>query len=375
MVKERKGKKNDAIREGELSVDGKMELIKSVAEGGEIIGEDELRNMLESGKKIFAYDGFEPSGLAHIPFGLLRAENIKIMLRAGIKFKLWLADYFAFINNKLGGDLDRIKKAGEYFVEVWKACGVDMSKVEIIWASDRMNSLKYWDRVLKIAKETTLNRSIRATTIMGRKEGELQSTAQLFYPSMQASDIFELDIDICQLGLDQRRANILGREMADKLNWKKPVVVSHHMILGLQGIQTGVSKEEIMIASKMSKSKPESCIYMHDTEEEIKRKIGKAYCPEKIIEGNPLFDYLRYLIFKRYSKIKIERLAKFGGNLEVFYDELVKIYEEGKLHPMDLKNTTAYYINEMIKPVREYFETNKRAKELYEEVKKYSVTR
>lgn len=358
-----------------MDVEERLALIKNVADGGEIIGEEELIAMLKSGKQIVAYDGFEPSGLAHIPFGLLRAENLKVMLKAGIKFKLWLADYFAFINNKLGGDMDRIKKAGEYFIEVWKACGVDTSKVEVIWASERMDSIVYWDRVLKIAKETTLNRSIRATTIMGRKEGELQSTAQLFYPSMQTSDIFELDVDICQLGMDQRRANVLGREVADKLKWKKPVIVSHHMILGLQGIQKGASKEEIMMASKMSKSKPETCIYMHDTEKDIKRKISKAYCPEKAVDGNPLFDYLKYLIFKRYSTIKIERPEKFGGDLELDYNQLVKVYEKGDLHPADLKNSVTFYLNEMITPVREYFETNKKAKALYEEVKKYAITR
>jgi tyrosyl-tRNA synthetase len=232
-----------------------------------------------------------------------------------------------------------------------------------------MNKLEYWDRVLRIAKETTLNRSMRATTIMGRKEGELQTTAQLFYPSMQVSDIFELDVDICQLGLDQRRANILGREMAEKLKWKKPVVVSHHMILGLQGMQQGADKEEAIIASKMSKSRPESSIYMHDTKEEIQRKIGKAYCPEKIIEGNPLFDYLKYLIFKRYAEVKIERAAKFGGNVVLSCGKLEEAYLKGEIHPLDLKNAVAKYLDEMIEPVRKYFETNKRAKDLYEEVK------
>ncbi len=366
------GKKKEA---GGMSAEERLELIKSVAEGGELIGEEELLSLLKSGKEIVAYDGFEPSGIAHIPFGLLRAENLKVMQKAGIHFKLWLADYFAFINNKLGGDMDRIKKAGQYFIEVWKACGVDTDKVEIIWASDRMNSLKYWDRVLRIAKETTLNRSMRATTIMGRKEGELQSTAQLFYPSMQVSDIFELDVDICQLGYDQRRANILGREIADKLKWKKPIIVSHHMIMGLQGVQPGQNKEESIIASKMSKSKPETCIYMHDSEEDIKKKINKAYCPEKIVEGNPLFDYLKYLIFKRYDKIDIERPDKFGGNLTVNYGALLSVYEKGELHPLDLKNAVAKYLNEMINPVRQYFEKNKKAKELYEEIKKYSITR
>lgn len=358
-----------------MDTEKRIGLIKEVADGGEIINEEELRKLLETNEHPIAYDGFEPSGLAHIPFGLLRAENLKNMLKAGVKFKLYLADYFAFINNKLGGDLNRIQTAGKYFIEVWKACGIDTKKVEVIWASEKMNCLKYWDRVLRVAKETTLNRSMRATTIMGRKEGELQSTAQLFYPSMQVADIFELDVDICQLGLDQRRANILGREVASKLKWKKPVVVHHHMILGLQGIQKGKDDEETLLASKMSKSKPETCIYMHDSEEEIKRKISKAYCPEKIIEGNPIFDYLKYLVFKRYPKIKIERAKKFGGDLKADYIELEKIYKEGKLHPLDLKNTTAFYLNEMVSPIRKHFEKDKKAKALYEEVKKYSITR
>lgn len=358
-----------------MDTEKRFELIKSVGEGGEIITENELRKLLETNNKPIAYDGFEPSGLAHIPFGLLRAENLKNMLKAGVKFKLYLADYFAFINNKLGGNLDRIQKAGKYFIEVWKACGIDTSKVEVIWASDRMNGLPYWDRVLMIAKEITLNRSIRATTIMGRKQGELQSTAQLFYPSMQVSDIFDLDVDICQLGLDQRRANVLGREIAEKMRWKKPVAVHHHMILGLQGMQKGASEDETLLASKMSKSKPETCIYMHESLEEIKRKIGKAYCPEKIIEGNPIFDYLKFLIFKKIPEINIKRERKFGGGLNLSYEELKKIYEQGKLHPLDLKNSVVFYLNEMISPVRRYFERNKKAKELYEEVKNYSITR
>ena len=358
-----------------MDIEKRIELIKSVAEGGEIITEEELRKLLETNEHPVAYDGFEPSGLAHIPFGLLRAENLKSMLKAGVKFKLYLADYFAFINNKMGGDLERIQRAGKYFIEVWKACGIDIKNVEVIWASEIMDKLEYWDRVLKIAKETTINRSIRATTIMGRKEGELQSTAQLFYPSMQTADIFDLDVDICQLGLDQRRANILGREVAEKLKWKKPVAVHHHMIIGLQGMQKGGNEDETLLASKMSKSKPETCIYMHDSEEDIKRKINKAFCPEKTMEGNPIFDYLKFLIFKRYNEIKIERDKKFGGDLNADYRELEKIYSEGRLHPADLKNATAFYLNEMISPVRKYFETNKKAKELYEEIKGYAITR
>jgi tyrosyl-tRNA synthetase len=57
---------------------------------------------------------------------------------------------------------------------------------------------------------------------MGRKEGELQEAAQLLYPGMQVADIFTLGAKICQLGLDQRRANILARELGRGWGYWKP---------------------------------------------------------------------------------------------------------------------------------------------------------
>ena len=199
-----------------MDINEKIELIKDFAE--EIITEEELKKLFETNSHPIAYDGFEPSGIAPIHFGLLRATNLKNMLKAGIKFKLYLADYFALINNKLEGNLDNIKKAGEYFIEVWKACGIDTNKVEIIWAKDIMNSINYWDKTLKIAKEISLERNLRATTIMGRKHGEKLSMAQLFYPSMQVTDIFHMNIDICQLGMDQRRKTVQPMEDCPEQN-------------------------------------------------------------------------------------------------------------------------------------------------------------
>ena len=34
----------------------------------------------------------------------------------------------------------------------------------------------------------------------------------------------------------------------------------------------------------MSKSNPESAIFMEDSAEDVARKLKKAYCPEKIVE-------------------------------------------------------------------------------------------
>lgn len=360
-----------------MDIEAKVDVLASFAE--EIITKDELKAIFERTEHPIAYDGFEPSGIAPIHFGLLRARNVKKMLGIGVKMKLYLADYFAFINNKLDSDLDKIRMAGNYFVEVWKACGIDTNKVEIIWAKDLMDSIDYWDRFMHIGKVTTIDRVKRAITIMGRKEGESLSAAQLFYPVMQATDIFQMDVDICQLGMDQRRANILAREAADKYKWKKPAVVGAPLILGLQGIPADKIGEdkEMSIEYKMSKSNPKSAVYMHDSYAEIKAKINSAYCPERVIEGNPLFNYINLIILKdSKDKIIIERSSKFGGKIEVDgYEELVKVYQAGKLHPMDLKAYVSEKLEEQIKPVREHFEKNAHAKELYETVKRYKITR
>ena len=49
---------------------------------------------------------------------------------------------------------------------------------------------------------------------------------------------------------------------------------------------------------KMSKSIPDSAIFMEDSIKEVERKIKNAYCPEKEVDDNPLFDYIKYLIFQ-----------------------------------------------------------------------------
>ena len=356
------------------NIDEKIELIKDFAE--EIVNEDELKRLFSSGKKIVAYDGFEPSGVAPIHFGLLRATNLKNMIKAGIHFKLYLADYFGFINNKLGGDLENIKTAGKYFIEVWKACGIDMKKVEIVWASDLMDTIDYWDRVLRVARETSFNRTKKSLTIAGRKSTDTITTAQLFYPSMQVADIFQMSVDVCQLGLDQRRANMLARDVAEKLHWKKPVVISHHILLGLQGLQKKNNVEETLMASKMSKSNPRTCIYMHDTLKELKDKINKAYCPEGVVEGNPILEYFKYIIFKNIKSLEIQRNKKFGRDLIYnSYKEMEKDFVAKKLHPLDLKESCAVELDKLIAPVREYFEKNKEAKKLYNFVKELKVTR
>jgi tyrosyl-tRNA synthetase len=356
-----------------------MDCIRRVGE--EIITEAELRTLLETTPHPTAYDGFEPSGLAHLPFGVMRPILVSDLLEAGVKMKLWIADWFAWVNNKMGGDLELIQSVGKYFVEVWKAAGVDTSKVEVLWTSDAVREEEYWKKVIMVAQNTTLARTQRALTIMGRTTKELLQTAQLFYPMMQVADIFWLDVDVCQLGMDQRRANILAREIALKLGWKKPVAVHHHMLMGLQGQKEpegydeseGIDKQ---IASKMSKSRPETSIFVHDSRSEILKKVNGAYCPAKIVKGNPLLEYSRYVIFRKKKSLGIDRSEKFGGPIEFYSQrELEDAFSTGRLHPADLKQGVAGALDEIISPIRTHFEKDPSARRLLEAVRSAEKTR
>ncbi len=361
-----------------MDTETRFELIKGVGE--EVVKEEELKELVETKDIITAYDGFEPSGLAHLPVGVFRPLLLKDLIKANVKFKLLLADSFALINNKFEGDINKIRKAGEYFLEVWKAAGVDMNKVEVVWHKEFFENPEYWMRVIKIAKAHTLKRTLRSLTIAGRIESENNPTALIFYPSMQCADIFELDVDICQLGMDQRKVNMLAREIAEKMGWKKPVVVSHHMVLGLKQNNLrdmkNLDKDQVMVLTKMSKSDPESCIFVHDSKEDIERKIMNAFCPAKVIENNPIVDYVKHIIFRAFEVFEIKRPEKFGGDvIYESYADFEKDYVSGKIHPLDLKKAVAEKLDELIKPIREYFEKNEKARKLYEEVKSFKITR
>jgi len=361
-----------------MTIDERLNLVKQVGE--EITSEEELRKLMESDKEIIAYDGFEPSGQIHIAQGLLRAINVNKMTEAGFTFKMWVADWFALVNNKMGGDIEKIKVVGEYFIEVWKASGMNLNKVEFIWASDFIKSHpEYWELVLKIGMKKNLPRILRTIEIMGRSDSDTLSAAQVIYPLMQATDIFMLGADVTQLGMDQRKVNMLAREVAEDLGFKKPIVVSHHMLLGLlppAGDFANENSTDRAIRLKMSKSKPDSAIFMTDSTKEIERKIKNAWCPEGIITENPVLEYCKYIVFGKVDKMIIERKPEHGGNLEYSsFEELEKDFESKALHPMDLKSALIKYLDEFIEPVRKHFEKDANAKKLKEQVESFIVTR
>jgi tyrosyl-tRNA synthetase len=327
----------------------------------EIITHEQLRSLLESKTRPRAYWGFESSGLMHIGLGLVCGSKIKNMVEAGFHFIIFLADWHSWINNKLGGKMENIRLCGEYFKECFEALGI--KNVEYLWASDIAKDLAYWEKVVKIAKSASVQRMWRALPIMGREMNLSDiETAWLFYPCMQAADIFDMRLDVACAGMDQRKAHMLTRDAAEKLHWQKPSCVHGPLLMGLQGPMKGEEQLDedaalnVQIASKMSKSQPKTSIFVHDSPEDIKDKLNGAYCPPKQVADNPVLETARFAVFTNTEEMSVTRPPKYGG-IETFtsYVDLEKAYREGKIHPLDLKNAIAESLIQILEPVRNHF--------------------
>jgi tyrosyl-tRNA synthetase len=362
-----------------LDIETKIELI-SRSPTEEILTSKDLRQLLETNEHPIAYNGWEPSGLVHLGTGLICAYKMKDLTEAGIHFKAYLSTWHAWINNKLGGNLELIKKSADHFKHSWIALGVPENKVEFIYSDQLYDDLDYWAKTISVAKNLTIARTRRTLEIAGRKETEAKHVSEFMYTPMQIADIFQLEVKICQLGIDQRKANVVAREIGEKLGYWKPVCVHHHLLQGLEKpaiwpIPEGKEKEALASA-KMSKSKPETCVFVYDPPKAIRRKIANAFCPERTVAFNPILDICKYIIFRELETFEIERPAKFGRNIQFnTYQELLNTYVRGDLHPMDLKNAVAEALIKILEPVRDYFERSKEAKRCLETIKNAEITR
>ncbi len=321
----------------------------------EAVTEAETRALFEKDRELVSYWGVEPSGLLHIGQGLMVAQKLKDLSDLGFKVTVFMADWHAFVNDKLGGDLDNIKVCGDYLADCLKGLGADGPNIVYRYASDFTNDEKYWEKVLRVSKASTVARIKRAMTIMGRQEDEADGDAsKLIYPAMQVADIFYMDVDLAIGGMDQRHAHMLARDVADKLGEKKPVALHWPLLMGLQGGGRMDSAE-----GKMSKSDPNSCVFIHDEPKAIRKKLNKAYCPTDDLDTNPVLDHARLIVFPMLGKMEIKRPEKFGGDLNFeTYDDLVQAYSKGELHPMDLKNGVADSIADILAPARQYLKDN-----------------
>ena len=168
-----------------------------------------------------------------------------------------------------------------------------------------------------------------------------------------------MDVDVAHSGMDQRKIHMLVRDVFPKMGWKVPVAVHHSLLPGL----SKPAEQDAAKSGKMSKSNPDSGIFMHDDAESIRSKIKKAWCESGMTEANPLLEIARQIIFHENKEITVERPEKFGGNVTYTgFEQMHADFANSKLHPGDLKETVSKYLIPIVTGLAQKFSISDEAR-------------
>lgn len=324
----------------------------------EVVTEEELKKLLEEKKNPCVYLGTAVTGRPHVGY-FMWVLKLADFLKAGFKVKLLLADLHGALDNTPWHLLE--KRFNYYSIVIpamFEAVGADISNFEIVKGSDFQLGHEYVFDIMKMSTQASVHDCTKASSDVV-KQSESPKLSGLIYPIMQALDEQYLDVDVQYGGIDQRKILMFAREYLPKVGYNSRVEIMTPLIPSLTA------------SGKMSASDLNSKIDLLDSEEDVKKKLNSAYCPEGEVEDNGVLAFCKYVLFTIKSdnseEFVIERPEKWGGNLVYKdYSSLEKDFSEKKLHPMDLKQALADEINKLLEPIRKKAEKNQEmVKEAY----------
>lgn len=322
-----------------MDLEEKLTVVKQNT--AEVVTEDELQTLLSTNEHPVTYCGYEPSGPLHLGH-MITVTKLVDLERVGCRVKILLADLHALLNLK--GDESYIADQ----VRTWKKTMglLGLKHPEFVTGSSFQLEAEYWKDIMAMATSTTIKRGLRSMQEVAR-DVENAHISQMLYPLMQAEDIKALSVEIAQSGIEQRKIHMLAREQLPGLGWRAPVCVHTPLITSLVGP-----------GSKMSSSVEGSNISVVDSAKTIKTRLKKAYCPEGVVEDNPVLQLAKLLVFPRKKDgLLVERKPKFGGDIHFGnYKELEQAFVDKAIHPLDVKIVVADELENIIQPIREEFE-------------------
>ncbi len=308
----------------------------------EVLTEEDLKKSLASKKRLSAYLGIATTGIFHMGY-LIPLGKMFDFANAGLNNKILIADVHAALDD-LKCKWEDLDKKAEYYKKCIELSFPWEEKPVFVKGSSFQLAKDYQLDVLKMSTITTISRATRAASEVTRMKNP--KVSELIYPIMQALDEEYLGVDIQLGGSDQRHIMTYARENLPSLKYKPRVEVMTPLVVSLKG--PGV---------KMSASIPESSIKVYEDETSIKNKISKAYCPQGIVQDNPILQLAKYIVFPVSGKLKIDRNKKFGGDiLYNNYNLLENDFAEKNLHPQDLKNSISTELTNIFSKARKYFE-------------------
>ncbi|KAK3155115.1 hypothetical protein QOZ80_2BG0199030 [Eleusine coracana subsp. coracana] len=332
------------------------------------IEEDHIREykfelLLKRKPAPICYVWCDPFPSMPISQGIIKTIYVNKMVKSGCKVKILMADWFAQMNQQIGGNLNKVRNIGLYNIEIWKAAGMALDRVEIVWLSDEISRHgdEYWPLVMDIARKNTVSGLTRSLRIRDPTEG--LTSDEIFNLCLQCASMLFQKVHIWLLSRDLHDAALLATRYCKLVKRKnKPVAVLHNMPRSL-----------LQYPEREIKRYPGWDIFMEDDKEFICRKIEYAFCPPNVVKDNPCLGYIRYVILPLFGKFEVVR-KKENGDDKTFLsmEELAADYVSGALHPSDVKLALAKSLNDILQPIRDHFGSSSEAKDVVKAIRNAS---
>ncbi len=281
--------------------------------------------------------GDRPTGKLHLGHFVGTLKN-RVKLQSEYDCFFIIADLHMLTTTVEKEKLKEISTNTRELILDYLSVGIDPEKC-VIYQQSKVPEVTYLSLLFSML--VTVARCQRVPTlkdVMSNLKIEKPSLGLLTYPVLQAADILMVKSHLVPVGKDQESHIELTREIASRFNslYKEVFPIPKALIGGetLCGIDG---------KAKMSKSLG-NCIYLSDSEMEVKNKIMKMYTdPKRIhkddpgeVEGNPVFIYH----------------DAFNENKEEVED-LKKRYGTGEVGDVEVKEKLAIAVNNVLKPIRE----------------------
>jgi len=277
----------------------------------EIIVEEEMVRLLESGKKLRLKMGFDPSRpdihLGHV----VGMRKLRQFQELGHQVVVIVGDWTAQIGDPSGMSQTRSMLSAEevnanaetYMQQFFKV--VDKEKTETRWQSEWFGKFTLADVISLTSKFTVAQLLAREDFNNRYSSGRPIAITELLYPLLQAYDSVAIKADVEFGGIDQKFNCLMGRELQQMIGQPRQQVFLMHLLVGTDGQQ------------KMSKSLG-NYIAVNDTPEDMYGKVMS-------IPDDLLMDY-----FELLTDVSDKELAEFKQQLSA-----------QSLNPMMLKKRLA----------------------------------
>lgn len=353
----------------------------------EIIGLDELTNIIATKENPVVYWGTAPTGQIHIGY-LVPLMKICDLIDAGCKVIILIADVHSLLDDKKS-----VEKLVEYrttyymmiITSILESLGYDSNSVAFVRGSEYQMTPDYTKDVYRLTMLTSMKVSIHAGSAVTKNSAD-PIISSLLYPLLQSLDEAYLDCDIQLGGIDQRKIFGYSRQYLPKLqkmqhegctrNYKKRIYLLTPMVDGLRTKENDNKNKDLENpeSNKMSSSDNTSKIHIIEDFKIIKNKINKVYCVEGNIQDNSLLSMTQHIIFPLLKKkgitFTINRDIKYGGPIVIDdYDSLIEKFANLQVLPVDLKLGIIDNLELIIKPIRNIFNSKNNSYENHDIIK------